>query len=134
MNKNNQIDQPILLITGDNKEDWFQKEIGLTIGPRPELIEEFKSVKNNLFFCYSTDKFLKHAEKYIGIKVEDNIVEEVGEHISKPRTSSETQSEISMQENLEDTTSIKFKDDNTGEITPNQNSSSNSINDCSTGI
>ena len=81
LKKNSEIDCPILLITGDKKDDWYLKELGLTIGPRPELIEEIKKNKDNLFYIYPTDKFLKYSKEYLQTKVDDETIKEVGEFI-----------------------------------------------------
>lgn len=81
LRKNLNSEKPILLITGDKKEDWYLKELGLTIGPRPQLIEEFKSIKNNLFYIYPTDKFLKYSKEYLKTNVDDATIKEVGAFI-----------------------------------------------------
>jgi hypothetical protein len=81
LRKNSEIDLPIILITGDKKEDWYLKELGLTIGPRPELIEEFKNVKDNLFYIYPTDTFLKYSKEYLEATIDDEAIREVGDYI-----------------------------------------------------
>lgn len=81
LKKNSEIDSPILLITGDKKDDWYLKELGLTIGPRPELISELKEHKENLFYIYPTDKFLKYSKEYLQTKVDEETIKEVGEII-----------------------------------------------------
>lgn len=81
LKKNEEIDKPILLITGDKKDDWYLKELGLTIGPRPELIEELKNRKANSFYIYPTDKFLKYSKEYLQTEVDEATIKEVGEFI-----------------------------------------------------
>lgn len=96
LKKNSEINSPILLITGDKKDDWYLKELGLTIGPRPELVEEIKKNKDNLFYIYPTDKFLTYSKKYLQTKVDDETIKEVGEFILdnyKSVQSSELESE-----------------------------------------
>lgn len=93
LKKNKTIDYPIVFVTGDTKEDWFLLEMGMTIGPKPELISELKKEKDNLFYCYSTDSFLKYANEYLDAKVGDEILEEVGEFIEKSRTVEQTEAE-----------------------------------------
>ena len=73
--------KPILLITGDKKEDWYLKELGLTIGPRPELVEEFKKIKDNLLYIYPTDKFLEYIKEYLKFDIDDETIKEVGEFV-----------------------------------------------------
>lgn len=52
------IDQPLILITDDLKEDWVWREHGQMIGPRPELIEELKERGGIPFHLYSSTQFL----------------------------------------------------------------------------
>ena len=73
------VEVPIFLITGDVKEDWFLKEMGKTISPRPELIAEVKKIKKNSFYIYSTHTFLEYAKKYIDESIEQDAIDEVKE-------------------------------------------------------
>ncbi|RWC34654.1 MAG: hypothetical protein EOS70_13805 [Mesorhizobium sp.] len=49
---------PILFVTDDNKEDWWLKHSGKTIGPRPELRHEFFGETGEPFYAYAPDRFL----------------------------------------------------------------------------
>lgn len=89
---NSEISNPIIFVTGDTKEDWFMSELGITIGPRPELIEEFRRVRENLIYCYSTDKFLQYAKNYLQANIDEKTLIEVGEFISHSRDVNETES------------------------------------------
>lgn len=52
--------KPLLFITDEKKEDWWWKlKNGKTIGPRQELVEEFKNETSMEFHIYSTDKFIE---------------------------------------------------------------------------
>lgn len=81
LKKNIEIDQPIIFITRDTKDDWFMNEMGLTISPRPELIEEFKKTKPNLFYCYSTTSFLQYANEYLNADVDKSSIDEIEEFL-----------------------------------------------------
>jgi hypothetical protein len=81
LRKNSEIDIPILFVTGDNKDDWYFKEFGMTIGPRPELVDEFKAVKDNLFYMYPTDKFLEYSKDYLTLKIDEEAIKEIGNYI-----------------------------------------------------
>lgn len=52
----------VIYITNDQKEDWWYKSEGETIGPRPELIKEFYEETNNTqnFHMYTMERFLTH--------------------------------------------------------------------------
>ncbi len=56
--KAKEIDQPLILITDDLKEDWVWREHGQMIGPRPELIEELSERGGIPFHLYSSTQFL----------------------------------------------------------------------------
>lgn len=71
--------KPIILITNDKKEDWWKIFKGKTIGPRPELIKEFKDDVDNDFYMYQPDRFLELARENLNEQVSDNLVEEIRE-------------------------------------------------------
>ena len=62
----------IIFITQDNKEDWWNRVSGKTLGPRYELRKEFNDVSNMEFHMYSMEKFLK-IHKNIG----ENVISEI---------------------------------------------------------
>jgi PIN like domain len=53
----------IIFVTDDRKEDWWYKFKGRTIGPRPELIKEFKVETGKRVNIYQADNFLDLAIK-----------------------------------------------------------------------
>ncbi len=69
--------KPLVFITGDSKEDWYLSSMGLTIGPRPELINEFFNTCGERYHSYTTDKFIHYANEYLKLNVPKNIVIEV---------------------------------------------------------
>lgn len=71
--------QPVIFITDDGKEDWWQIVMGRTIGPRPELVEEYWSEVGALVNLYKTDQFMFCARTYLGdaAKVDDEAIGEV---------------------------------------------------------
>jgi hypothetical protein len=60
--------RPLILITDDKKEDWWQEHKGETIGPRPELIQEMKSESNVQFYMYQSDRFIEFGQKHLGLQ------------------------------------------------------------------
>ncbi|UQZ41352.1 PIN-like domain-containing protein [Bacillus subtilis] len=79
----------VLLISDDNKEDWIKKEDGETIGPQPELIQEFQRETNGrqIYIC-NTRQFLNNILTYI--KIEDvtaddikTAIESINQYIKK---------------------------------------------------
>ncbi|AFY29071.1 PIN-like domain-containing protein [Cyanobium gracile] len=69
----------VVLVTDDKKEDWWEVFKGKTVGPRPELVKEFKDRANNTFHMYQADRFLELARENLGEQVSDEVVEEIRE-------------------------------------------------------
>lgn len=69
--------QPGLLVTSDAKEDWFLRIAGRTLGPRPELIQEVRSVADTAFHMYPTTAFLEHANQFFDARVKPEAIQEV---------------------------------------------------------
>jgi hypothetical protein len=49
---------PVLLITNDQKEDWYRRLHGITIGPRTELISEMLEETGVPFHAQTLERFL----------------------------------------------------------------------------
>lgn len=78
--------QYVIYVTDDNKEDWWWKKSGKTIGPHKQLIEEIhKKTKIKNFWMYSTYSFLKNAETYLEAKVEDKTFDDIKEVINRKK-------------------------------------------------
>ncbi len=69
----------VVLVTDDKKEDWWEKFKGKTVGPRPELVKEFKDRTNNSFHMYQADRFLELARENLDEQVSEEVVEEIRE-------------------------------------------------------
>ena len=75
----------VVLITDDRKSDWWYEVGNQTIGARPELTQEIieeADIEN--FLMYSTESFLKHAQKHLKVNVTKNSLDEARE-ISESR-------------------------------------------------
>jgi hypothetical protein len=69
----------IIFITRDNKDDWWRKEHGKTIGARPELTEEILDAGASMFYMYKPERFLKYARKYLQLEVKEESIQQVEE-------------------------------------------------------
>jgi len=73
--------QPMILVTSDEKEDWFQKfggKDGEQVGPQPQLLAEFhKATDGKLFYLYSFEDFLRRVNEYLKEKVSDKTIKHV---------------------------------------------------------
>jgi uncharacterized protein (UPF0335 family) len=72
-----------VLVTGDVKEDWWQKKRGMRLGARMELLNEIYSNAKDLdtFHMYDTSSFLKYAKQEIDDKIKDSSITETKELI-----------------------------------------------------
>lgn len=56
--------RPIIFISDDAKEDWWWLYRGRKVGPRPELIEEFRAETHQDFHIYEFGQFLRFAAEH----------------------------------------------------------------------
>jgi hypothetical protein len=70
---------PVVFITDDTKEDWYQKYNGRTLGARRELREEMMSQAGVPLFIMTTETFLHHAGKYLNAEVSQETVDQARE-------------------------------------------------------
>ena len=67
----------IILITNDQKEDWWYIEQGKTLGPRIELRKEFINETGQNFHMYSMRSFLTRFESDNNTQVDKNTIDEI---------------------------------------------------------
>lgn len=53
--------KPVIFVTSERKEDWWERAQGKTLGPRPELLEEANRVAGQRVLIYQTHSFLAQA-------------------------------------------------------------------------
>lgn len=72
-----------VLVTGDVKEDWWQKKRGKKLGARMELLNEIYSEANELetFYMYDTSSFLQYAKQEIDENIKESSISETKELI-----------------------------------------------------
>ncbi len=69
----------VIFVTADEKDDWWAKQSGRKLGPRPELVQEFSLVTNKRLIMYTAQHFLEtHAT------VTKEVIEEVGQLGRRP--------------------------------------------------
>lgn len=69
--------RPVIFVSDDAKEDWWWIHRGRKLGPRPELIEEFKAESGQQFHIYEFTQFLRFAaERFPEIKAGVETVEQ----------------------------------------------------------
>ncbi len=68
----------IIFVTDDKKEDWWEEYKDNRLGPRHELIREFRAGTNNqLIWFYTPDRFLQYAKSKVGVSIKTKTIEEV---------------------------------------------------------
>jgi len=77
------INKPIIFITDDTKDDWWQK-IGDKKIPHPRLVEEIYNKAQTDFYMYTSDRFMHYAEKNLQSTVNAEVINEVREILNKP--------------------------------------------------
>ena len=70
--------KPVILVTDDLKDDWWDKFKGETQGPRKELLREFHEETGQSIYIYQADKFFEYANKLkIGKTVKTEAIKEI---------------------------------------------------------
>jgi hypothetical protein len=77
----------IILVNDDQKADWWYIERDRTIGPRPELLEEFTRVTNQQFHMYTSESFLRAAKQFTTADIREEVIEEVTMRLASQRES-----------------------------------------------
>lgn len=67
----------IVFVTDDVKEDWWEIQKGRTIGPRIELLNEFKKEANVDFYMYKTDSFMSYIKEFLQEQVNTDVIKEM---------------------------------------------------------
>ncbi len=57
--------KPVILVTDEQKKDWWHKVKRRTVGPRPELIAEMLKKSDQSFYMYSAGQFMQYARQHI---------------------------------------------------------------------
>ncbi|MBO1250471.1 DUF4935 domain-containing protein [Comamonas denitrificans] len=71
--------KPVIIVTSEKKEDWWEIISGQTIGPRYELLKEAYEVTGKKALIYQTDRFLSYALERLGEKKNEKAVAEISE-------------------------------------------------------
>lgn len=68
-------DESLILITGDTKPDWYLTHSGKTLGPRTELVAEYRTHAGaGTYHQMTLDSFLHHANTHLGGTVEASTI------------------------------------------------------------
>jgi PIN like domain/SWIB/MDM2 domain len=93
-----EVGRPLILVTDDQKTDWWLEQSGRTIAPRPELLEEFLHESKQVFWMYSVEKFLAELNKSSGIGFSKAVIDEVIEISEQVRQEAQVSDELADEE------------------------------------
>lgn len=102
--------RPVILVTGDQKPDWWAEQSGKKLGPLPALIEEFKSLSGQDFYLYSYHGFLDFANKYLNQKTSESVIEEVRDSALMDAEASEDEAQRNSDETMESELRVATED------------------------
>lgn len=60
---------PVVLVTDDEKPDWYRKQQGKPLGARPELRAEMMAEAGVPLLAMTTESFLRNVKKYLHVEV-----------------------------------------------------------------
>lgn len=69
--------KPVILVTGEKKDDWWLKSNKGLVSALPLLTKEFIGAVRQDFYLYATDRFLVKANEYLAQSTSEVVVEEV---------------------------------------------------------
>jgi hypothetical protein len=71
------VKKPLIFVTSEQKEDWWEKASGQITGPLYDLLKEFYEETEQRFLFYQTDRFLEFSAENSGKKANADAVEEI---------------------------------------------------------
>lgn len=74
-----EMQSPMVLVTDDRKEDWWQISHGMTVGPRLELIREMRERAGVPFYMYRPDRLVSEASDrgLVGGEISGEVIDEI---------------------------------------------------------
>ncbi|EPY5145881.1 DUF4935 domain-containing protein [Klebsiella pneumoniae] len=96
--------KPLILVTSERKEDWWEIIQGKTVGPRPELLKEAKESTGNHVLIYQTESFIKIASKRYGEPANISVIDEIIA-VGKQRTKDNESAIVLINHTLQENTS-----------------------------
>lgn len=72
-----EVQKPLIFVTSEEKEDWWEKGSGKTVGPLYELQKEFHEETGQPFLLYKTARFLEYSAEKTGKQANTEAVAEI---------------------------------------------------------
>ncbi|KAB7657655.1 hypothetical protein GBN78_08425 [Bacillus sp. B2-WWTP-C-10-Post-4] len=90
--------KPIIFVTDDVKKDWWQIEKGRTIGPRLELLNEFRRETEVSFYMYKSEQFINQIQLHLSEEVNEIAIKEIEELRKYSKSAEEVYQKFSEEE------------------------------------
>lgn len=74
-----EVSRPLIFVTDDVKEDWWEEIRGQKRGPRHELVVELYEQAQQPMLMYTMDRFLQQAASVLEVEVDKETVEDARE-------------------------------------------------------
>lgn len=74
------VQKPLIFVTSEEKEDWWEKGSGKTVGPLYDLLKEFNRETGQPFLLFRTARFLEYSLERTGKQTNQEAVEEIREY------------------------------------------------------
>lgn len=100
MNYIKEAGKPLIFVTSEQKEDWWEKASGKTVGPLYELLKEFFEETGQRFLLYRTDRFLEYSSETSGKAANTEAVEEIREFVRQRSRKVQLVSHINQEEEI----------------------------------
>lgn len=91
MDKAKDVSKPVIFITEEKKEDWWEKDGKSIKRPQPHLIQEFLEVTEHNFYIYRIEKFVENANEYLDAGVPAEQLEKLTTQVENIRKVEENQ-------------------------------------------
>lgn len=89
LDKVQNIDDGIIFVTNDVKEDWYLRKSERILGPRAELVAELKNIRNVPFYIYTAEQFMTYSNEHLEASIGEEFIEEVRD-LEEENTASNT--------------------------------------------
>ncbi|SNQ50449.1 hypothetical protein FRACA_4650001 [Frankia canadensis] len=75
----------LLFVTNDQKEDWYLRAEGMTLGPRVELSVELAELCGTRLHLATAQTFMSQAKEYLAVSVSERAIQEAGVEVATTR-------------------------------------------------
>ena len=82
---------PVVLVTNEQKEDWWEKAGNLPLGPHPSLVRELRHAAQTELMMYDSAQFMDCSAKYLGATVSRDLIEKASTELASETAAAASQ-------------------------------------------